>query len=129
MDTGSTRELTLSVSGKNADYRVTWSSDDSSIATVSGTSTRATVRSQNKTGSTNVKAVVYDYVSGSSYTETCTVKVSSSENYNPTNVATVGANLYSSVMTDGIKQRFKDKYNIDLPDTAKIRFSLSLIHI
>ena len=123
MAPNSSQSLSLTVTPKNASYRVTWTSSNSRIATVKGSGTSVTVTSQATAGSADIRAVVENTSTGESVTERCTVTVfDPSGAYSPAASAVLGSNLPCASLADGFVNQFRAVYNVTLPNTAPIQF-------
>ena len=75
--TYSSQYLTLTVTPTNAYYTVSWSSNNSNVATVSGSGTSVTVNTKGTAGTATISATVRNS-SGVAVVKNCTVAVTSS---------------------------------------------------
>ena len=89
---GATKKATLTVQPSNANYSVTWSTYNSSIATVDNSGNVRGVSA----GTTTLSAYVYDNVAGKSYSRTATITVTGGSNPTPTPTPAPG-NSYERV--------------------------------
>ena len=89
---GATKKATLTVQPSNANYSVTWSTYNSSIATVDNSGNVRGIAA----GTTTLSAYVYDNVAGKSYSRTATITVTGGSNPTPTPTPAPG-NSYERV--------------------------------
>ena len=121
----SSRTVNLSISPSSAYYRVTWSTSNSSVATVSGNGLSATINTQGKTGTATITATVIDG-NGNSIYRSCSVKVTGnvSSNYDPSVTIPLGVNYTGTGNADSLTAQFRNVYNTTLnKNSATIRFS------
>ena len=123
----SSHSIDVSVSDSRADYSVTWTSSNTNIATVSGSSTRATITSKGAAGTATITASVRDRVSGTTRTDTCrvTVEVEKNATYNPSTTLTIGSTTRGTAIYDSLRNQYQSVYGTTLPDSATISFGSS----
>ena len=132
LDTYSSRTLSVSISPNNANYRVEWDSNNTSIVTADSSSPSVTVKSKGKEGTTKVVATVTDLNSGKVYTKSCSVTVEAEDrtspstkggNYNPSLTVTLGSEYTGTSISDSIYYEFHDRYGTWLPSNATVVLS------
>ena len=119
----STQYIYLTISPSTAYYRVSWSSSDNRVATVSGNNTSALVSSVGS-GTATITANVTDR-NGVVITRNCTVVVSSSGSvFNPSVATTLGIPYTGTGTSSAMRSQFQTVYSTTLNDNvAIIRFS------
>lgn len=122
--TYSSRTLNLTISPSNAYNRVIWSTNNSSVATVSGSGTSVTLNTQGKIGTATITATVIDR-NGNSIYRNCTVNVNNNSNsYDPTTTIPMGVAYTGTGNADALASQFKNVYNVTVnKNNAIIRFS------
>ena len=108
----------------NSSYKISWSSDTPSVASVAGNGTAATITSFGKAGTAKIKVTVTDK-SGIQTVKTCTVTVTNngSTTYSPSVATYIGNTTKGTAIYDSLKSQFKNVYGVTLPDTAEIKFT------
>ena len=123
--TYSNRYLSLSVAPSSAaqNVGVSWTTSNSSVATVSGSGLTATVYTQDRAGNATITATVTDS-NGTRLQATCVVYVTSSATYNPTLSVTLGSDYYGTDTSQNMANQFYNVYRYSLNyNNATIRFS------
>ncbi|MBR1497811.1 MAG: S-layer homology domain-containing protein, partial [Oscillospiraceae bacterium] len=122
MSTNSSQYVDLDITGRY--NRITWSSSNTRIVTVSGNDTRATVYSGSTTGSATVSATIID-TNGVSVVKNCSINVSGSDRtYNPSVSTTLGVPYTGTGTSDAMKSQFNSLFGISLNENnTTIRFS------
>ena len=122
----SSRIVNVSVYPESEYKSITWTSSNTSVVSVTGSGTAATLTSTGKTGSAAVTAVITDNNDNRLYS-TCSVTVSggdSQQNYDPAVYTTIGVNYAGTGTSDAMRAQFKSIYGLDIKDSeAKITFS------
>ena len=121
----SSRNVNLSISPSSAYYRVSWSSSNTSVATVTGNGRSATINTAGKTGSATITATVVDG-NGNNLYRSCSVQVSGSTSsaYNPSVTIPMGVYYTGTGNADSLTSQFRNVYNTNLnKNSATIRFS------
>ncbi|MBP5750973.1 MAG: Ig-like domain-containing protein [Firmicutes bacterium] len=110
----------------NSSYKISWSSDTPSVASVAGNGTAATINTFGKAGTAKIKVTVTDK-SGLQTVKTCTVTVTAngSSDYSPSVATYIGNTTKGTAIYDSLKSQFKNVYGVTLPDTAEIKFTNS----
>lgn len=118
----SSQYVYLNVEPTSRSYRVSWTSSDSRVASVSGNNASAVVNSYSG-GTAVITAIVTDS-QGVETRRSCTVVVSSSgSTFNPSVSTTLGIPYTGTGVSDAMRSQFKSVYGVTLPDSAVIRFS------
>lgn len=118
----SSQYVSLGVEPASASYRVTWSSSDKSVATVSGSNSSAVVNSVG-TGTATIYATVTDS-NGIDIRRGCTVVVSSAGSvFNPTVSTMLGIPYVGTDTSTAMRSQFQALYGTALADSAVIRFA------
>ncbi|MBQ2679720.1 MAG: S-layer homology domain-containing protein [Firmicutes bacterium] len=122
LSTYSSVYVNLTVSPKN--YRsITWTSNNTNIATVSGNGLTGTVTSKGTAGTATITAAVVDN-NGNRVTKNCTVKVASSSAFNPSVATTYGKDYTGIGTSEAMAAQYQNLYGTSLNnDRATIRFS------
>ncbi len=129
LSTGESATLTLTASGGSGDpnnYAYYWGSDNTGIATVSGTGSQVTVTAADSIAAggrtAQISAVVVDTSTNTtSETAYCLVTVKSSETtYNTSASATVGSNLGLNMIAQSIANEYASKMGVSLPLSASV---------
>ncbi len=118
----SSQYLNLSVNPIERAYRITWTSSNSRVATVSGNNTSAVVNSA-ANGTAVITAIVTDG-QGVEIRRSCTVMVNSSGSvFNPSASTTLGIPYTGTGTSDALRNQFQSVYGFKLQDNATIRFA------
>ena len=121
----SNRTVSLTIRPSNAYYRVSWSTSNGSVATVSGNGDTATIYTQGKTGTASITATVID-ANNNRINRSCSVQVNTSaaSNYDPSISIPIGSVYTGTGTADAIMSQFKNVYNVTVDkNRANIVFS------
>ena len=125
LSTYSSQYLSVTVTPSRTYYRVSWSSSNTNIATVSGSGDQVLVSSGGVAGTATITVSVYDN-NGVEVRRSCSVTVADSgeSTYNPSVATTLGTPYTGIGTSSAMRNQFKKIYNMDLDDAnATIRFS------
>ena len=124
----SSYRLSVAVNPSNAEYTVSWYSDRTDLATVTGSGTQATVYAGPRTGTARVVATVSDPF-GNSFALVCNVTIISVEpEYDPdyyfsTSLTVVlGSDYYGTSLSESMKNKFKSAFGRFPDENATIVF-------
>ncbi len=119
---GDSATLYLDVSPSDADYSVTWKSENTRIATVSNQSNDRVVVHGRTSGTTTVTADVTDHYNDTNRIYSCTVRVNAEESvYDLTASTTTGTNLELYDLSVEMEDQFRREFDASIASGAEIR--------
>ena len=120
----SNQSISVNVTPASSYYSVSWDSNNTSVASVSGNGNLATVNAKNKAGTAKISATVTDR-NGVKVVRSCVVTVNEAGSvYNPSLTMTLGVNYTGTALSSALSSQFRSVYNMTLNnDSAKIRFA------